>query len=138
MAKSSLHLRLIVVLWAMLAGAALADLPKRVFLPVGAANEKSLDLELQGACAAGAVDKIGPLLDKGAALEAGDADGETPLMFAALNGRVEAVNLLLAKGAKINALQGKGFTALGAGLRARRSRCGDAFDRQGGGLQSGG
>jgi ankyrin repeat protein len=52
------------------------------------------------------------LIDKGAAVNAGDAAGETPLHFAAANGQREVVKLLIDKGAKVSTATRFGGTPL--------------------------
>lgn len=61
--------------------------------------------------------KVEVLLDLGAAMEARDGSGNTPLHSAATSGRVEAVRLLLARGARADAVNAAGLTPLAAGLR---------------------
>ena len=41
-----------------------------------------------------------------------DVDGMTPLMYAAMNGHADVVSMLHAKGAKVNAVDNFGRTAL--------------------------
>lgn len=45
-------------------------------------------------------------------LDAGDAQGQTPLMCAAVSGNIEMVQLLVEAGADINAQDKKGFTVI--------------------------
>lgn len=52
------------------------------------------------------------LLGASADVNASDNRGNTPLMIAALNDKVEFVKLLLSKGANVNAMNRKGVTAL--------------------------
>ena len=54
------------------------------------------------------------LLEKGAAVDAADGDGETPLHWALDNGHVEVVRLLLEKGAAVDAADRDGQTPLSA------------------------
>lgn len=72
--------------------------------------------ELLAAAAAGNVDRVGELLDRGVNVEVTNAVGATPLMWAALNGRSEVVELLLGRGANVNARTKAGVTALGAAV----------------------
>ena len=50
------------------------------------------------ACAAGNVKKITTFLNKGVCINVRNKRGSTPLMYAALNGQVDAVRFLLSKG----------------------------------------
>ena len=60
--------------------------------------------DLIAAAAANDLASLRMLLDKGAAVEAKDEAGRTPLMWAAGNGNLKAVELLLARGADVNAV----------------------------------
>lgn len=70
------------------------------------------DAELLRACAKGAEEDVLELLGAGADLNAKDAKGRTPLMFASLRDRCNIVKILLGKGADANATGDKGETAL--------------------------
>ncbi|NMO17155.1 ankryin [Pyxidicoccus fallax] len=59
------------------------------------------------------------LLDAGAPIDVRDDSDSTPLHNAATHGHVPFVELLLARGAEVNALDGLGRTPLGAALRKR-------------------
>ena len=63
--------------------------------------------ELQQASAAGDLDRIRTLLDAGVDLNAdfGAPQGWSPLMHAAYHGHLEAVQLLVTSGAKLNAVE---------------------------------
>ena len=67
--------------------------------------------DLLEAARKGKHDQVEPLLAKGAALEARDSTGRTPLMLAAQYGRASTVQLLLAKGAKPDARDRRGWNA---------------------------
>ncbi len=55
------------------------------------------------AAGAGSVDAVAALLDHGADVNAGEgAWGQTPLIFAAANNRVDAIRLLIKRGAKVD------------------------------------
>ncbi|WPB74162.1 ankryin [Archangium violaceum] len=59
------------------------------------------------------------LLDAGAAIDARDDAGRTPLHSAAGMGTAPTIHLLLARGAEVNALDGLGRTPLGVALRTQ-------------------
>jgi len=59
------------------------------------------------------------VLDTGAAIDARDDAGETPLHWAAAMGAPASAKLLLERGADVNALDGMGRTPLGVGLRKK-------------------
>ncbi|HEY2465419.1 MAG TPA: ankyrin repeat domain-containing protein [Steroidobacteraceae bacterium] len=67
---------------------------------------------LQLAVAQGDAAQTAVLLDQGAAIDARDPAGRTPLMLAVSEGRVEIVRLLLARGADPNAADNAGHTPL--------------------------
>lgn len=111
-------------------GAVLNDLPKGSAAMVVAAHEGDAAL-------------IGFLLDHGAEIETTSRLGReraemTSLMFAADSGVLPAVNLLLAKGANVNARDGGGLTALfyAVGAQDRGTQIVDALVRAGADLQA--
>lgn len=59
------------------------------------------------------------LLDAGASLEKGDADGITPLLMAVLNGRISLAQMLIARGANVNVSDWYGETPLWAAVDLR-------------------
>jgi hypothetical protein len=67
---------------------------------------------LHDAALAGDLALMAKLLDRGAEVDARDANGETPLHLAARRQRVGAIDLLLAAGADASAVNGLGRTAL--------------------------
>ena len=64
-------------------------------------NNQTRDLPLHSAAAAGQTEVVRLLLDRGAAVDAGDSDLSTPLDVAALRGHLETTELLLANGADL-------------------------------------
>lgn len=58
------------------------------------------------------VEAINKLLDLGVNINASEANGITPLMYASYHGNLEAVRVLLKSGANINAKDSRGWTAL--------------------------
>jgi len=67
---------------------------------------------LQSAAAAGDTAQTTALLDNGAALDARDELGRTPLMLAVMQSRLDVVRLLLGRGADPNIADGAGRTPL--------------------------
>ena len=67
---------------------------------------------LESAVAQGDLAQAASLLDQGAAIDARDEAGRTPLMLAVTQDRLEIVRLLLARGADPNAVDDAGHTPL--------------------------
>lgn len=78
----------------------------------GLSGGSSLDAALLDAVSKGDFARMQALLAQGANVNAGDKDGTTPLMMAAINGHVSVVQAILDKGADVNARDKDGFTAL--------------------------
>jgi hypothetical protein len=72
--------------------------------------------------------RVTHLLDSGADPNVRDADGCTPLMFAARGGRADVVGLLLARGATVNSLNDAGDSAVSI---ARRESSDDVYSADG-------
>jgi hypothetical protein len=72
----------------------------------------SLDEELFIAVMSGDAPKVKELLSKGANVNARDENGQTPLHWAAIHGRVDVARLLLEHGADVNARDENGQTPL--------------------------
>jgi len=88
------------------------ELTKKVLSVVEIDSDDDLDLALVEASHAGSTDIVSLLLDKGADVNAQDADGYTALSIASRNGHTEVVKLLLDKGADVNVQDADGDTAL--------------------------
>jgi ankyrin repeat protein len=67
---------------------------------------------LHAAAFAGNLEEVRRLLEQGVAVDARDAEGRTPLMWASFNGHTAVDALLLEKGAAIDAREVNGRTAL--------------------------
>jgi len=76
------------------------------------AEVPSLDAGYFAALRSGDVSKLRSALDRGASANARDAQGNTPLMLAAIHGNLESLRLLLDHGADVNATNNVGATAL--------------------------
>jgi len=76
--------------------------------PVPGVNENLLFR----ASSKGDVDEVKRLLDRGTNVDAREENGETPLMYAAVEDRTEIVEILLDRGSDINAASLNGETAL--------------------------
>ena len=61
--------------------------------------------------AAGDIDQLDDILNRGADVNASNPSGLTPLMVAAYNGRIEMVRALIDRGAEVNATDDEGLTA---------------------------
>jgi ankyrin repeat protein len=79
-------------------------------------TEKQLGMELDDAVNRAAADEVVALLDEGAPLEYRDPLGWTPLMNAAWVAAADIVQLLIGRGANLNARNREGKTALGMAL----------------------
>src|SRR5437868_2452090 len=86
-----------------------------LWLPAIAADTSE---DLLEAARKGRRDQVEALLNKGAALEARDKEGRTPLMLAAQYGRGSTVQLLLAKGANAEARDSRGWNTYMLALMA--------------------
>ena len=69
-------------------------------------------VNLQSASAAGDLAQATSLLDQGAAVDARDSAGRTPLLLAVAQNRPAVVRLLLARGADPNVADNAGLTPL--------------------------
>lgn len=69
-------------------------------------------VELFDAARAGSVDRLAAALDAGVPVDLVDADGNSYLMLAAYHGHLEATELLIARGADVNRLNGIGQSPL--------------------------
>jgi hypothetical protein len=76
------------------------------------ADNALMPATLRSAAAQGDVAQATSLLNQGAAIDARDEAGRTPLMLAVTQGRLEIVRLLLARGADPNAADNAGRTPL--------------------------
>ncbi len=70
------------------------------------------DQALHEAALEGRLDLVAAAVDRGARINAADADGRTALMYAAFNGHTECVRWLLERGAAVDAHEYVGRTAL--------------------------
>lgn len=68
----------------------------------------------------GDVKEVRRLLDQGTNINAREQDGETPLMYAAVEDRTEVVELLIDRGAVVNAVSLNGQTALARAVAVSR------------------
>ena len=102
--------RFFVILLCVMLGASFAS----------AADKPSI--ELLKAAEAGDNRAIETLLAEGVQIDSRDRRGFTPLMYAAANDRVETINLLIVRGAEVNARSDIGETALICAVRYGRGR----------------
>jgi len=72
----------------------------------------ALSIYENGACTSDCIDLRRLLLDAGAKINAADAQGYTPLMWAAMQDDLGILQELLARGADVKAKDKKGFTVL--------------------------
>jgi ankyrin repeat protein len=84
-------------------------------LPTNPSQEKPgirANQALFDACQLGRMGFVTALLDMGASVHARNEDGDTPLIYAAVQGNAQVVKLLLAAGADVEAQNPHGITAL--------------------------
>ena len=86
---------------------------------------------LDSAVAQGDVAQAASLLDQGAAIDARDQAGRTPLMLAVTQGRLEIVRLLLARGADPNAADNAGNTPLQQATKRNLQDVAELLERAG-------
>jgi ankyrin repeat protein len=82
---------------------------------------------LRQAASRGDLRELRSLLDAGADIDSRDTDGRTALMLATLNGRLDAVQLLLAHGADRAIADTRGVTPLAAAIGARQTAIAEAL-----------
>ena len=75
------------------------------------AQIKSTIPHLWQIAAAGDIDQLEDILNRGADINASNPSGLTPLMVAAYHGRIEMVRALIKHGADVNATEDAGLTA---------------------------
>lgn len=92
-----------------------SNLTGTVPAPVAAEDREAA---IHRACELGDTVAIENLLAAGVPLESHDPRGHTPLMIAAGNGRIDAVRLLLARGASAKAIDREGHDAIALARRA--------------------
>jgi ankyrin repeat protein len=82
---------------------------------------------LRQAATRGDLGELRSRLDTGVDIDSRDADGRTALMLATLNGRLGAVQLLLARGANREIADTSGVTPLAAALAAHQTAIAQAL-----------
>lgn len=87
-------------------------LPVMAFMLLACACSQDRGQDLIRATKDGTPEEVASLLSSGANVNARDKEGHTPLMYAAMLGRLEVVQQLLDKGADVNAITRTGSTAL--------------------------
>ena len=87
--------------------------------------------ELRHAAGIGDMPALRAALERRPLIDARDANGRTALMLAALHGRGEAVDVLLAAGADPNAADAHGVTPLQAALNGEQTDIAAALRRAG-------
>ncbi|KAG2800682.1 hypothetical protein PC119_g22229 [Phytophthora cactorum] len=70
------------------------------------------DNDLHVACKRGMIDTVRTIIKSGAAIDAPDAEGNSPLKVAAFHGHVSVVSFLIESGASIDLTDSKDRTAL--------------------------
>ena len=95
------------------------------------------DTLLFRACSDGDVDRVRILLDHGANVNAREEEGETPLMYAAVQDKTDVMQLLLDRGADINAASINGETALMRAVGVKRYDASDLLLQRGADIEKG-
>lgn len=75
----------------------------KVVIPVDAVSNDSLTFDQEDALIQGDIEQVERFLDEGTQVDARDAEGITVLMYASYHGQESIVNLLIERGANINA-----------------------------------
>jgi len=102
-------------------------------MPDEAAKKELADAALRYAAQYNKVDLLPKLVEKGADVKKADADGQTPLHIAALNGHMEMVKALIEKGADVNAkMRLVGSTPLDVAVGAEKNDVAEYLKQHGG------
>ena len=75
----------------------------KVVIPVDAVSNDSLTFDQEDALIQGDIEQVERFLDEGTQVDARDAEGITALMYSSYHGQESIVNLLIERGANINA-----------------------------------
>lgn len=99
--------------------------------PTGSAGAGSYE-SIYEAARAGDLAAVKARLASGDTAMDRDAEGNTPLHYAAVGGNRDVIEFLIEQGADINATNNQGMRPMGAALRAGNSIAEEALDRLGG------
>jgi len=84
---------------------------------IGCSQQPLIYQTIQEAAGKGNLDDVKRHLQKGAAVNAEDNEGNTPLICAAVGGHLDVVKFLVAKGADINARNAKGMSPMSVAVK---------------------
>jgi ankyrin repeat protein len=99
--------------------------------------DKGADVSVHAAAFIGDINRLKAFVEDGSLIDKADADGQTPLHYAAAGNHRDIAEFLISKGAKVNAVAGKWKTPLGVAARTGSVDVAEYLIAQGANVNSG-